>query len=152
MPPAEAVVPFNMTTREVLRFGAVRSLLIANGLLYTGVALQTAALGLQAYLITGRTADLGWIGICEFLPAAFLVLVTGSVADRFDRRKVAVFAIGGEFEGTGDDVLAVAADHRAGAERQGVVGLVRRRDDGDGIGAEEFADLDGGAADAAGGA
>lgn len=96
MPPAEAVVPFNMTTREVLRFGAVRSLLIANGLLYTGVALQTAALGLQAYLITGRTADLGWIGICEFLPAAFLVLVTGSVADRFDRRKVAVFAIGGE--------------------------------------------------------
>lgn len=85
-----------MSTREVLRFGGVRSLLIANGVLFTGVALQAAALGLQAYDITGRTADLGWIGLCEFLPAALLVLVTGSVADRFDRKKVALFAIAGE--------------------------------------------------------
>lgn len=96
MPSAEPAAPFVMTTREVLRFGAVRSLLIANGVLFTGVALQATALGLQAYSITGRTADLGWIGLCEFLPAALLVLVTGSVADRFDRKKVALFAIGGE--------------------------------------------------------
>ncbi len=85
-----------MSTKEVLRFGGVRALLIANGVLFTGVALQAAALGLQAYDITGREADLGWIGLCEFLPAALLVLVTGTVADRFDRKKVALFAIGGE--------------------------------------------------------
>ncbi|MGB8860251.1 MAG: MFS transporter [Ilumatobacteraceae bacterium] len=85
-----------MSTREVLRYGGVRALLIANGVLFTGVALQAAALGLQAYEITGREADLGWIGLCEFLPAALLVLVTGTVADRFDRKKVAIFAIGGE--------------------------------------------------------
>ncbi|MEQ1703694.1 MAG: MFS transporter, partial [Ilumatobacteraceae bacterium] len=86
----------SMSTREVLRFGGVRALLIANGVLFTGVALQAAALGLQAYDITGREADLGWIGLCEFLPAALLVLVTGTVADRFDRKKVALFAIFGE--------------------------------------------------------
>jgi len=94
--PTEAAAPLEMTTRQVLRFGGVRSLLIANGVLFTGVSLQAAALGLQAYTITGRTADLGWIGLCEFLPAALLVLVTGSVADRFNRKTVALFAIGGE--------------------------------------------------------
>ena len=71
-------------------------MLIANGVLYSGVALQAAALGKQAYDINGRAADLGWIGLCEFLPAALLVLVTGTVADRFDRKKVAIIAIAGE--------------------------------------------------------
>ncbi len=84
------------TTREVLHFGSVRNLLIANGMLFCGVALQAAALGKQAYDITGRSADLGWIGLCEFLPAALLVLVTGTVADRFDRKKIALVAIAGE--------------------------------------------------------
>jgi MFS family permease len=85
-----------MSTGDVLRFGSVRALLVANGVLFTGVALQAAALGKQAYDITGRSADLGWIGLCEFLPAALLVLVTGTVADRFNRKKVALIAIGGE--------------------------------------------------------
>ncbi len=85
-----------MSTREVLRFGDVRRLLIANFVLMTGVSLQAAALGLQAFRITGRPADLGWIGLCEFLPAALLVLVTGTVADRFNRKVVALIAIGGE--------------------------------------------------------
>ena len=85
-----------MTTKQVLRFGGVRALLISNGVLFTGVSLQAAALGLQAYSISGRAADLGWIGLCEFLPAALLVLVTGTVADRFDRKRVAIIAIGGE--------------------------------------------------------
>lgn len=85
-----------MSTKEVLRFGGVRALLISNGVLFTGVSLQAAALGLQAYGISGREADLGWIGLCEFLPAALLVLVTGTVADRFNRKRIAVIAISGE--------------------------------------------------------
>ncbi|MFZ4718189.1 MAG: MFS transporter [Ilumatobacteraceae bacterium] len=88
--------PPRFTTGEVLRFGSVRALLVANSVLYCGVALQAAALGKQAYDITGRAADLGWIGLAEFLPAMLLVLVTGTVADRFDRKKVAVIAISGE--------------------------------------------------------
>ncbi|MEY4173673.1 MAG: hypothetical protein RI900_838, partial [Actinomycetota bacterium] len=85
-----------LTTAGLLRFGSVRNLLSANLVMYTGVALQAAALGKQAYDITGREADLGWIGLCEFLPAALLVLVTGTVADRFNRKKVALIAIAGE--------------------------------------------------------
>jgi len=92
--PASEVPTF--TTGEVLRYGSVRPLLVANAVLYTGVAMQAAALGKQAYDITGRSADLGWIGLAEFLPAIMLVLVTGTVADRFNRKRVALFAISGE--------------------------------------------------------
>jgi len=58
--------------------------------------LQAAALGKQVYDITGREIDIGWIGLVEFLPAAFLVLVTGMVADRFQRKKVAMIGMAGE--------------------------------------------------------
>ena len=81
---------------ELLRFAPVRRLLVSNFLLFAGVALQAAALGKQAFDITGREADIGFIGLAEFLPAALLVLVTGSVADRFNRRVVALFAVFGE--------------------------------------------------------
>ena len=84
------------STREVLRSTPVRRLLVANFVLYTGVALQAAAVGKEAFDISGREADLGWIGLAEFLPAAMLVLVTGTVADRFNRRVVATVAIGVE--------------------------------------------------------
>lgn len=50
---------------------------------------MTTALGKQVYDLTGRELDLGLIGLAEFAPAALLVFVTGSVADRFDRRRVA---------------------------------------------------------------
>lgn len=93
MQPSEGA---SLSTKEVLRFGDVRRLLTAGSVLTTGISLQAAALGLQAFRITGRPADLGWIGLCEFLPAALLVLVTGTVADRFNRKVVALFAIGGE--------------------------------------------------------
>ena len=84
------------TTGDVLRYGSVRPLLVANAVLYSGVAMHAAALGKQAYDITGRSADLGWIGLAEFLPAIMLVLVTGTVADRFNRKRVALIAISGE--------------------------------------------------------
>jgi MFS family permease len=86
----------NYTLGEVWRFGPVRRLLVSNFALFAGVTLQAVALQKQAYDITGREADIGFIGLAEFLPAALLVLVTGSVADRFDRRIVALFAVGGE--------------------------------------------------------
>jgi MFS family permease len=49
-------------------------------------------LGKQVYDLTGRTLDLGLLGLTEFAPAALLVLVTGAVADRFDRRRVGSIA------------------------------------------------------------
>lgn len=51
------------------------------------------ALGKQLYDLTGRELDLGLMGLAEFAPAAVLVFVTGMVADRRDRRRVAAIAV-----------------------------------------------------------
>jgi MFS family permease len=55
-------------------------------------AAQLTALGKQVYDLTGRELDLGWLGLAEFAPAALLVLVTGAVADRRQRQRVAAAA------------------------------------------------------------
>ena len=50
--------------------------------------MQSVAVGWQMYEITRRPLDLGLIGLAQFLPGMLLFLVSGHVADRFDRRKV----------------------------------------------------------------
>ncbi|HEX8803739.1 MAG TPA: MFS transporter [Acidimicrobiales bacterium] len=61
-----------------------------------GAATLVTALGKQVYDLSGRELDLGLLGLAEFAPAALLVLVTGTVADRCDRRRVASLASLGE--------------------------------------------------------
>jgi MFS family permease len=58
--------------------------------------MQEAALGKQIFDITDSTLALGFLGLFEFLPALILLPLTGSVADRFDRRRVATIAMGAE--------------------------------------------------------
>ena len=50
--------------------------------------MQSVAVGWQVYEITRKPLDLGLIGLAQFLPGMLLFLVSGHVADRFDRRKV----------------------------------------------------------------
>jgi len=85
-----------LTAREVLRTTPARRLLTSSLLFYIGVMLQAATLGKHIYDITGREIDIGLLGLAEFLPIAAFVLVTGSVADRFNRRVVATIALVGE--------------------------------------------------------
>lgn len=54
------------------------------------------SVGKLAYDLSGRELDLGLLGLAEFAPAAFLVLLTGSVADRFPRRRVSSLGSLGE--------------------------------------------------------
>jgi MFS family permease len=88
--------PSPLTTRQVWQSVPVRRLLICNGVLYSGIALQATALLKQAYDITGRKSDLGWMGLAEFLPIILLVLVTGSVADHFNRKAIALVTVSAE--------------------------------------------------------
>jgi MFS family permease len=46
--------------------------------------------GWQLYAITGSALDLGLVGLAQFLPIVFLTLLVGQVADRHDRRLIAV--------------------------------------------------------------
>jgi hypothetical protein len=64
--------------------------------LYSGIALQSTALLKQAFDITGRESDIGWIGLAEFLPIALLVLVSGSAADHFNRKSIALITVSAE--------------------------------------------------------
>ena len=53
----------------------------------------TVAVGWQMYALTGSALDLGFVGLVQFLPSFLLVLVSGHVADRFDRRRVLQIAM-----------------------------------------------------------
>lgn len=66
----------------------------------TATVTQATVLGKQVFDISGRELDLGLLGLAEFAPAAILVLVTGSIADRFDRRRVAAGGLVGEAAAT----------------------------------------------------
>ncbi|ALN71641.1 MFS transporter [Aureimonas sp. AU20] len=50
----------------------------------------------QIYALTRDPFDLGLVGLCQFLPALALVLVTGPVADRYSRRWIMGLSILGE--------------------------------------------------------
>lgn len=88
--------PGALSAREVLASPGVKPLMAASTVLYTGVLLQATALGKNVFDITGSELDIGWLGLAEFVPAALLVLITGTVADRFNRRIVSMLAQGGE--------------------------------------------------------
>jgi MFS family permease len=50
--------------------------------------LQGVAVGWQIYALTHSALDLGLVGLVQFLPMLALTLVVGSVADRYDRRRI----------------------------------------------------------------
>lgn len=83
------------------------------------VQIVSVAVGWQVYDITRDPLDLGLIGLVQFLPSLALVLVTGTIADRYNRRLIMAVCLAGEagcafallwFTATGrDDVVVVFA-------------------------------------------
>lgn len=71
-------------------------MLASSTVLTTGVMLQATALGKHIFDIADSELSIGLLGLAEFLPAALLVLVTGTVADRFNRKRVSLAAQSGE--------------------------------------------------------
>ncbi|WP_019140044.1 MFS transporter [Noviherbaspirillum massiliense] len=50
----------------------------------------------QMYDITNSAYDLGLVGLAQFLPSLVLVLIAGQAADRFDRRYILAWCLGGQ--------------------------------------------------------
>ena len=65
----------------------------ARVLLTAGFQILTVAIGWQVYALTGSALDLGLVGLLQFLPRVLLVLVTGAVSDRSDRRRVVAISL-----------------------------------------------------------
>ena len=74
---------------QLLRTRSVAPFLTASLVSQIATMIQITALGKQLYDMTGRDLDLGLLGLAEFAPAFLLMTVTGSFADRFDRRHIA---------------------------------------------------------------
>ncbi|MEM8906167.1 MAG: MFS transporter, partial [Actinomycetota bacterium] len=81
--------------RTLWQLPSVRFFLASNALAITGISLMLAVLFKQAFDLTGDPLTIGIIGLLQFVPAVLLVIVSGDVADRFDRRHVtAVMTVG----------------------------------------------------------
>jgi hypothetical protein len=73
----------------------VRRYLASTALAAIGHNMLVTVLFKQAFDITGDELDIGILGLAQFVPAIMLVLVSGWVADRFDRRRVSsLFMLG----------------------------------------------------------
>ncbi|MGA7921367.1 MAG: MFS transporter [Candidatus Acidiferrales bacterium] len=79
---------------------------------FTVVSMEmlSVAVGWQIYDITHRALDLGYVGLAQFLPGILLFLVSGHVADRFDRRKLLIVCYAG-FAGCAGLLLLVSSFH-----------------------------------------
>ncbi|OYQ31505.1 MFS transporter [Niveispirillum lacus] len=85
-PIASPTSPFAYVPFRLFWFARIAAIL--------ALQMQIVATGWRVYDISGSPLALGLIGLAEFLPSILLVLVTGHVADRFDRRRVINFCQG----------------------------------------------------------
>jgi len=81
------------TPRDSGRWGALanpsyRRYFIARFSAIFATLIVSVAIGWQVYDLTRDPLDLGLVGLVQFLPSLLLVLVTGAVSDRFNRRAI----------------------------------------------------------------
>src|SRR5947209_17716019 len=98
---------------ETRRDWSVVALLFSLTCSAAALFLQETVLGKQVFDISGRELDLGLLGLAEFAPALVLVLVTGAIADRFDRPRAAAAGLLGPMVMTGGILAYVAPDPTA---------------------------------------
>lgn len=62
--------------------------MLALGAAGFAVQIMSVSVGWQVYDLTRNPLDLGFVGLAQFMPALLMVLITGLVADKFDRRLI----------------------------------------------------------------
>lgn len=88
-------------TIQALSIANVRWLLAARFASRLARALIAAMLAYHVFAITGSYASLGLLGLIEFLPVIPVSLLGGTLADRFDRRRLLIGANGAAWVGAG---------------------------------------------------
>ena len=77
-----------ITGMAALRYRDVQLLMIGKVFGWIPLFMVITAIGYQVYDVTGKVENLAYIGLATFAPALGLSLITGYVADLFDRKKV----------------------------------------------------------------
>src|SRR5213082_1810603 len=73
---------------DVLRAGPFRRYIIGSAISDTGTWMQVMAQGWVMTTLTTSALMLGIVNLCSGLPMLALTMVGGSVADRYDKRKI----------------------------------------------------------------
>ena len=82
-------------SRAAFRYPDFVSYEVARLFIVLSLEMQSVAVGWQVYDITRRALDLGLVGLAQFLPGVFLFLLSGHIADRFDRRYLLLLCYAG---------------------------------------------------------
>lgn len=80
----------SVSGRALFRLKAFRNYWIARVTSSGAYQMQVVATGWSVYDLTGSAFDLGLVGLAQFLPKILLTLWAGAVADRLDRRRIAM--------------------------------------------------------------
>ena len=80
----------NSTGRSLFRSKVFRYYWIARVCSSGAYQMQVVATGWSVYELTGSAFDLGLVGLVQFVPKVLLTLWAGAVADRLDRRRIAM--------------------------------------------------------------
>ena len=91
--------PPDDTARRAFSYPGYRFFWLATMLTSFAVQIVAVSVGWQIYDITGKAILLGFVGLSLFLPGLLLVLVTGLVADRVNRRLIIACCLAVEFSG-----------------------------------------------------
>ncbi len=78
-----------------LRYPAFRNLLIGNFIITIAQMVQEVAIGYELYRITHDPFSLGMIGLVEAVPFISLTLFGGHIADRYNKRAIILWSVGG---------------------------------------------------------
>lgn len=85
-------MPLLPDLRPLREYPAYRRLFTGNVLAAIGSQLAVVAIGIQVYDLTGSSAMVGLVGAFAFVPLVVMGLYGGSLADRYDRRWVALIS------------------------------------------------------------
>jgi MFS family permease len=77
----------------VFQHSGFRLYVFARVLLVSAGQILSVAIGWQVYELTHSALMLGYVGLAEFLPNLVFSFLTGTVADRLDRRKIMMASI-----------------------------------------------------------
>jgi MFS family permease len=86
---------FNAAGRVAFQYPSFVLFQTARFCIVLATEMQSVAVGWQVYEITKRPLDLGLVGLAQFLPGILLFLVSGHVADRYDRRRLIIICYAG---------------------------------------------------------
>ncbi len=87
-----AELPFRQRALELLRPGAFRRYIIGSAISDTGTWMQVMAQAWVMSTLTDRALLLGMVNFAAGIPTLALTMVGGSVADRYDKRKILIIA------------------------------------------------------------